>query len=120
VRELFEKPEENGCSPNHVTYNKIIQGILQYNKTSRVVQYLQMMVNKGFLANATIATIMIDLLSMNQADKTLQDLDTSLIDGYCSHNIMNEAIKVFDKIIRKGCSPSVVSYNILIHGYCKR
>jgi pentatricopeptide repeat protein len=29
ARELFEKIEENGCSPYHITYNTIIQGFLQ-------------------------------------------------------------------------------------------
>ena len=101
--ELFEKMEENGCSPNHVTYNKIIQDSLQHNETSWVVQDLQMMVDKDISSNATIATILIDLSSMNQADKTLQEPDTitysSLIDGYCLQNRMNRAIKVFDKMI---------------------
>jgi pentatricopeptide repeat protein len=32
---------------------------------------------------------------------------------------MDRAIKVSDKMIRKGCSPYVVNYNILIYGYCK-
>jgi hypothetical protein len=37
------------------------------------VKYIQMMVDMGFLANATIATILIGLLSTNQEDKTLQN-----------------------------------------------
>jgi hypothetical protein len=36
------------------------------------VKYIQMMDDMGFLANVTIATILIGLLSTNQADKTLQ------------------------------------------------
>jgi pentatricopeptide repeat protein len=87
------------------------------------MQYLQMMVDNGSSVNATIATILIDLLFVNQVDKTLQEFDTItysfLIDGYYLQNRMDEAIKVFDKIIQKGCSPSVVRYNILIHVYCK-
>jgi pentatricopeptide repeat protein len=82
-----------------------------------------MMIDKGFSTNVTIATILIDLLSMNQAEKTLQEPNTItysfVIDGYCSQNRMDEAIKVFDKMIQKGCSLSVVSYNILIHRYYK-
>jgi pentatricopeptide repeat protein len=66
VRKLFEKMEENGCSPNHVTFNTIIQGFLQHNETSWVVKYIKMMVDKGFPANATMATILI------QVNKTLQ------------------------------------------------
>ena len=72
ARELFEKMEEFGCQPNHITYNTIIQGFLHHNETSWVVKYIQMMVNKGFQGNVTTATILIDLLTTNQADKTLQ------------------------------------------------
>jgi pentatricopeptide repeat protein len=78
TRELFEKMEENSFSPNYVTYNTIIQGSLEHNKTSWMVQYLQMMVYKGFSANATITTILIDLLSMNQANKTLQEFSQKI------------------------------------------
>jgi pentatricopeptide repeat protein len=75
ARELFEKMEENDCSPDHFTYNTIIQGFLQHNEISWAVKYLQMMVENGFSANATIA---IDLLSTNQADKTLQDFFSNI------------------------------------------
>jgi pentatricopeptide repeat protein len=70
ARELFEKIEKNGCSPDHFTYNTIIQGILQHNETSCIVKYIKMTVDKGFLANAIILVN----LSTNQADKTLQKL----------------------------------------------
>jgi len=73
ARVLFEQMEKNGCSPDHFSYNTIIQGFLQHNETSLVVKYIKMMVDKGFSANATTATILINLLSTNQADKTLQD-----------------------------------------------
>jgi pentatricopeptide repeat protein len=65
--------DENGCSPDRVTYNTIIQGFLHHNEISWAVKYIQMMYDKGFSASATTATISIDLLSTNQADKRLQD-----------------------------------------------
>jgi len=73
ARVLFEQMEENGCLPNHVTYNTIIQGFLQHNEISWAVKYIKMMVDKGFSANATTVTILINLLCTNQTDKTLQD-----------------------------------------------
>lgn len=36
ANELFKKIEENGCSPNHFTYNTIIQGFLQHNERHHV------------------------------------------------------------------------------------
>ena len=72
--ELLEKVDGNGCLPNDRTYNTIIQGLLQHNETSRVMKYLHIMVEKGFSANATTATMFIDLLSTKQVDKTIQEL----------------------------------------------
>ena len=72
--ELLDKMEGNGCSPHDCTFNTIIQGLLQHNETSRVMKYLHIMVEKGFSANATIATMFINLLSSNQADNNIQEL----------------------------------------------
>ena len=71
---LLEKMDRNGCSPHDCTFNTIIQGLLQHNETSRAMKYLHMMVEKGFSANATIATMFINLLSSNQADNNIQEL----------------------------------------------
>ncbi|GLT72712.1 hypothetical protein SLA2020_446200 [Shorea laevis] len=74
--------DENGCSPDHVTYNTIIQGFLQHNETSWAVKYLQMMLDKGFSASATTCTILIDLLSTNHADQTLQEFFKNLCESF--------------------------------------
>ena len=72
--EIFEKMDGSGCSPDDRTYNTIIQGLLQHNETSKAMKYLEIMVNKGFSANATTASMLVDLLSANSADKALQEL----------------------------------------------
>jgi pentatricopeptide repeat protein len=51
------------------TYNTIIQGLLQHNETSKAKKYLQIMVDKDFSTTTTAATILVDLLSSNQAEK---------------------------------------------------
>ena len=63
--------EGNGCSPNDRTYNRIIQGLLQHSKTSKATKYLQIMVDKGFSANATTASMLVDMVSPNQVDKNI-------------------------------------------------
>ena len=63
--------EGNGCSPNDRTYNRIIQGLLQHSKTSKATKYLQIMVDKGFLANATTVSMLVDMVSSNQVDKNI-------------------------------------------------
>ena len=74
ANELLEKMDSNGCSPNGCMYNTIIQGLLQHSETSKATKYLKIMVDKGFSANATIATVFIDLLSSNQVDENIQEL----------------------------------------------
>ena len=71
---LLKKIDGNDCTPNDRTYNTIIQGLLQHNETSKAMKYLKIMVDKGFSANATIATMLVDLLLSNQVDKNIQGL----------------------------------------------
>uniref|UniRef100_A0A2N9FFD3 Pentatricopeptide repeat-containing protein n=1 Tax=Fagus sylvatica TaxID=28930 RepID=A0A2N9FFD3_FAGSY len=52
VDELLKKMDGNGCSLDNCTYNTIIQGLLQHNETSKAMEYIQIMVYKGFSANA--------------------------------------------------------------------
>ena len=72
--EMFEKMDGCGCSPDDRTYNTIIQGLLQHNETSKAMELIKIMVDKGFSANATIASMLFDLISANPADKALQEL----------------------------------------------
>ena len=72
--DLLEKMDGNGCSPNDRTYNTIIQGLLKHNEIIKARKYLKIMVDKGYSANATIATMLVDLLSSSQADKNIQEL----------------------------------------------
>ncbi|KAM3704711.1 hypothetical protein ACJW31_03G026300 [Castanea mollissima] len=64
--ELLETMGVNGCSPNDRTYNKIIQGLLQHNETSKATKYLQIMVDKGFSADVTTASMLVDMQSSNK------------------------------------------------------
>ena len=74
VSELLEKMDGNHLSPNECTYNTIIQGLLQQNETAKALELIKIMVDKGFSANATIASMVLDLLSANPVDKALQKL----------------------------------------------
>ena len=72
--ELLEKMDGNGCSPNDCTYNTLIQGLLQWNETSKAIEFVKMMVGKGFSANVSTASMLIDLLSADPRDKVLKEL----------------------------------------------
>ncbi|KAB1214465.1 hypothetical protein CJ030_MR5G003184 [Morella rubra] len=68
---LLEQIDGNCCPPNDVTYNTIIKGLLQNNETSKAMKYLQMMVGKGFLTDATIAAMCVDMLSADKIEKNV-------------------------------------------------
>nr|XP_023918814.1 pentatricopeptide repeat-containing protein At3g22470, mitochondrial-like [Quercus suber] len=106
--ELLEKMDGNGCSPIDCTYNTIIQGLLQHNEMSKAIKHLKIMVDKGFLANSTIATMLVDLLSSSQVDKNIQELLLKFVRR-----------EIFSSLLAKGLQPDVPTYNIMIKGFCK-
>ena len=71
--ELLVQMDRNDSLPNHFTYNAIIQGLLQHNERSKAIEYVQTMLDKGFSADATTATMFVDLLSADHPDKTVQE-----------------------------------------------
>ena len=64
----------NGCPPNDCTYNTIIRGLLRHNETSKAMELVKIMVSKGFSADMTSTTILVDLLFANLVDIALQEL----------------------------------------------
>lgn len=43
----------------------------------------------------------------------------SMINGFCKHNRLDDAKRIFDLMATKGCSPNVVTFNTLIDGCCR-
>ncbi|KAJ0482329.1 putative tetratricopeptide-like helical domain superfamily [Helianthus annuus] len=43
----------------------------------------------------------------------------ALLKGFCMKGLMNEADKVFDKMLQRKQAPTEAVYNVLIHGHCK-
>ncbi|KAG2693994.1 hypothetical protein I3760_08G121200 [Carya illinoinensis] len=71
--ELLEKMDGNGCLPDNFTYNTIIQELLQHNETSRAIEYIEIMVDKGYFVDVTTATLVADFLSAKKVGKTIQE-----------------------------------------------
>ena len=44
---------------------------------------------------------------------------SSLIDGYCKNQRMDEAIKIFKQMQGGGVKPNIFTYNTLLDGLCK-
>ena len=81
--ELLEKWDGNGGSPNDRMYNEVIQGLLQHDETSKAMKHLQIMVDKGFFpANATNASMLVELLSAIQEIKQCKNYFNNLYEGF--------------------------------------
>lgn len=62
------------------------------------------------------------LLLSEMLDRNVQPdayVYATLIDGFIRNGELDEAIKLFDVIIRKGVDPGIVGYNAMIKGFCK-
>ncbi|KAL9305928.1 putative tetratricopeptide-like helical domain superfamily [Arabidopsis thaliana] len=42
---------------------------------------------------------------------------SSLIDGFCKENRLDEANQMLDLMVTKGCDPDIVTYNIISSKY---
>ncbi|KAK9940766.1 hypothetical protein M0R45_017408 [Rubus argutus] len=66
--------EQKGCSPNGWTYNTIIRGFINNNETSRAMEFIQQMVERGFSADASTMELVVDLLCKDKVDLALLPL----------------------------------------------
>lgn len=62
AKEMLMKMEENGCLPNSVTYNVIVQEFLKQNECRETEVLLEEMVNKGFSPDATTFSMLLSLI----------------------------------------------------------
>ena len=55
--------DETGCFLNDCTYNSIIRGFLRKNDSSRAIELLHVMAERGFSADSYTKSMLVDLLS---------------------------------------------------------
>ncbi|CAL5422479.1 unnamed protein product [Camellia sinensis] len=74
AKELFVKMEHNGCLPDDVTYNTIIRGFIGQHKCYEALILVEEMVQRGFSADASNSSLIIDILSTKGQDPALQEV----------------------------------------------
>ncbi|KAF5958928.1 hypothetical protein HYC85_000137 [Camellia sinensis] len=128
----FVKIEQNGCLPNDVTYNIVIQGFLGQQKYHEASILLDEMFGRGFSADASTFSLIVDILSTKGQDPALQEVikklmpkhtvHTSyaiLLDGLCKNGRISKALSLFHVMERNGLDLNVVMYSIIIDAFCK-
>ncbi|CAI0554738.1 unnamed protein product [Linum tenue] len=67
--ELFRKMEaEDSCVPDNCSYNVIIHGFLRHKDPLEAMDLILEMVSKGFSADATTMSLLLEMLPKNQLD----------------------------------------------------
>ncbi|XP_071691757.1 pentatricopeptide repeat-containing protein At5g39710 [Rutidosis leptorrhynchoides] len=113
--DLHDEMLNKGLLPDVVTYNVLINGLSKQARTREAKQILF----KLYYDNAVPDDVTYNTLIDNCGNMELKSV-VALIKGFCMKGLMNEADKVFDKMLEKQQTmPSESVYNVMIHGHCK-
>jgi len=66
------KMEKHGCRPDQITYNTLIRGFLNNNEVKGALEIIDVMTAKGFQGDAETASLVFNLLSDDQVDKSVK------------------------------------------------
>ncbi|CAI9286828.1 unnamed protein product [Lactuca saligna] len=97
--EFFAEMQKNGCLPNVVTYNTLIDAYCKSRKLDDAFKLFKTMTNKDLEPN---------LISYNV-----------ILNGLAREWRMNETDEVLEEMKHKRIIPDEVTYNTLVNGYCK-
>uniref|UniRef100_A0A0V0HHM4 Putative ovule protein n=1 Tax=Solanum chacoense TaxID=4108 RepID=A0A0V0HHM4_SOLCH len=65
ANDILRNMEDNGCFPNNVTYNVVVQGFLRCNKISEMASFMKEIAGRGFSFDATTTGFLINLIREN-------------------------------------------------------
>jgi pentatricopeptide repeat protein len=61
--------EDDGCSPNSISFNIIIQGSIRNNEIVMAMEFLREARDKGFSADSTTTKMIQNLLNVDSLDE---------------------------------------------------
>ncbi|XP_028076171.1 pentatricopeptide repeat-containing protein At5g24830-like [Camellia sinensis] len=123
-------------SPNCATYNTLMKGYCLNNNVDRALDVFSTMANSGVMPNRVSCNILVHALCKKglseDARKLLQEkLDkncdkersilitsTILMDGHFKNGDTLQALIFWDEMLRRGTQMDVISYNVIIYGFC--
>ncbi|CAM8973511.1 unnamed protein product [Rhodiola kirilowii] len=97
---LFDEMVARGLKPNKVSYNTLIQGLCETRRLDKI---------KGILdGSISCGDFVPDTCTFN-----------TLMNAHCSSGKLDEALKVYEKMLELRARPDSASYSILIRGLCQ-
>ncbi|KAH0852391.1 LOW QUALITY PROTEIN: hypothetical protein HID58_094055 [Brassica napus] len=129
--ELYEIMLKKNIKPDVVLCTILIQGLSKAGKIEDALKLLSSMPRQGippdtYCYNAVIKALWLleearSLhLEMSETESFPDEFtQTILICSMCRNGLVRKAEEIFNEIEKRGCSPSVPSFNALIDGLCK-
>ncbi|PWZ24010.1 Pentatricopeptide repeat-containing protein [Zea mays] len=121
---------EQRFPPDAVTYNTLADGWCRVKDTSRALDILRQMVEsgiaptkatyniilKGFFRSGQLQHAWDFFLQMKRRGSNDENCKPDVVT--CKKGNLEDAVAVFDDMVRKGYIPNVVTYTVLIRGLC--
>ncbi|CAN1794771.1 Pentatricopeptide repeat-containing protein At5g55840 [Linum perenne] len=121
--------------PDEYTYTIILTGLIRKGKMTTALLFYGKMLAKGIMSpNQAIYTCLIDglfkagqskvaLYFCEEMEKKCPDIDiiatNAIIDGCSRMGKTTEVDKLFTRLLTSSFSPSLATYNIVLHGYAR-
>ncbi|CAN4113753.1 unnamed protein product [Withania somnifera] len=65
AKDILRKMEDNGCLPDNVTYNVVVQGFLKCNKISEMASLIEEMAGRSFSFDASTTGLLVNVIRDN-------------------------------------------------------
>ncbi|KAK6156246.1 hypothetical protein DH2020_010494 [Rehmannia glutinosa] len=117
---------KRGCVPNVVTFSTLLKGLFRENRINEAQELFRKILREGMceLSVVTYGTVIDGLCKAGNTAMAIELLKSngkrefSVIDGLCKDRVIDSAVKLFAEMTEKGITPNIVTYNILVCGFC--
>lgn len=115
VVQLLQKMQEGQLvKPNLVIYNTVVHGLCKDGNINEARVLCSKMIVQGIFPDIfTYSSLIYGLCRAGQRKEV-----TSLLNGFCLNNKVDEARELFNVMIERGEQHDIINYNILMNGYC--